>query len=109
MQLEKRASFTLAGDGRWRRGNRQGWDEEASAEKEKCALNTAASYLGCLSKEIWQLCERQTGMEGDGGGGGREISKKLRPAALTQLSVCLRLLTLIVNVTRRIFPVFQGT
>lgn len=46
---------------------------------------------------------------GDGGGGGREISKKLRPAALTQLSVCLRLLTLIGNVTRRIFPVFQGT
>lgn len=60
---------------------RQGWEmEKRETDKvgmrkhllrKKCALNTAASYLeGCLSKEIWQLCERQTGM--GRGWGGRE-------------------------------------
>lgn len=41
-------------------------EQEGSDDKgKKFVLNVAALYLeGCLSKEIWELCERQTGVWG---------------------------------------------
>lgn len=41
-------------------------EQEGSNDKRKTFfLNVAAFYLeGCLNKEIWELCERQTGVWG---------------------------------------------
>ena len=72
-----------------------GEQEVSDDDGKKLALHVAALYLeGCLSKEIWKLCERQT----------RNL-EETESIALTQFSACLRLSNLIENIT---LSVFQG-
>lgn len=66
-------------------------EQEGSDDKgKKFVLKVAAFYLeGCLSKEIWELCERQTGVWG-------EIDvEESEPTGLRKFSKCLRLFNLI--------------